>query len=296
MSGAFTEGWYRLFLRAFPSGHRAEYGAEILGTLLNDTTRRVPSPRETAGLLTAGFAARARAAAGDATPSWWTDGAHLGLLTLSLANLVYGIADHASTGWLAASAALVVALLRGWVLIVLPLALAVAFSTGRAMLVGPEASSWLPQFFGPAYHNWASLAPYGVLAIGALALAALALAAGRPRNLRTRPLWWLAIPAGAAALTYLSQIQEYGETWQLLRAGTESVLLLAGVLATAVARSPRWALAAAIYVLSGVTSQVTNPPPNAQDLGYWLTLTALLLAIAATAWRPQPIPDPRRPR
>ncbi|WUH98731.1 hypothetical protein OHR68_35305 [Spirillospora sp. NBC_00431] len=287
MSGTFTERWYRLFLRAFPPGHRAEYGAEILDTLLNDTPRRIPSPRETAGLLTAGLAARARATAAP----WWADGAQLGLLMLALANLAYGIADHASPGWLAASALLVLALLRGWVPMAVPLALAVAFSTGRAMLIGPEATAWPSQFFGPAYHNWVSLAPYGVLAIGTIALAA-----GRPRHLRARPLWWLVIPAAALALTYLPGTREYGEAWQLVRAGTETVLLLAGVLATAVARTPRWALAAAIYVLPGAASPLTNPPSNTQDLGYWLTLTALLLVMAATAWRPHPISTARHPQ
>ncbi|WP_242906084.1 hypothetical protein [Actinomadura terrae] len=287
MSGTFTERWYRLALRAFPPGHRAEYGAEILGTLLNDTPRRVPSPRETAGLLTAGLAARARAA----TTPWWTDGVRLGLSTLALANLAYGIADHASLGWLAASALLVLALLRGWVLMALPLALAVAFSTGRAMLVGMEATTWPSQIFGPAYHNWISLAPYGVLAVGAIALAA-----ARPRNLRARPLWWLVIPAAALALTYLPGTWEYGEVWQLFRAGTESVLLLAGLLATAVARTPRWALAAAIYVLPGVTRQLVNPPSTTQDLDYWLILTGLLLAMTATAWQARPVPETRHPR
>ncbi|MFC5748080.1 hypothetical protein [Actinomadura rugatobispora] len=291
MSGAFTEGWYRLFLRAFPPGHRVEYGAEIIGTLLGGTSRRAPSPRETAGLLTAGFAARARAAT--AAP-WWADGLQLGLLMLALANLAYGIADHASPWWLAASALLVGALLRGWALVALPLALAVASSTGRAMLLGAQATSWLPQILGPANHNWVSMAPYGVLAIGALALAASR--SGRPQRLRARPLWWLVIPAACFALTYMPGSREYGETWQLVRAGTESVLLLAGVLATAIARSPRWALAAAIYVLPGVASPLINPPSNAQDIGYWLTLIGLLLAMLATAWRPQPIPERRHPQ
>ncbi|TYB43946.1 hypothetical protein [Actinomadura chibensis] len=287
MSGVFTERWYRLFLRAFPPGHRAEYGAEILGTLMDDTPRRVPSARETAGLLTAGLAARARATTGP----WWADGTQLGLSMLALANLAYGIGDHASLTFLAASALLVLALLRGWALVALPLALAVAFSTGRAMLVGAEATGWSSHVFGPAYHNWVSLAPYGVLAIGAIALAA-----GGTGRLRARPLWWFAIPAAALVLTYLPWAREYGEAWQLVRAGTESVLLVAGVLATAVARTPRWAVAAAIYVLPGVTSPLANPPSSAQDLGYWLTLTGLLLAMAATAWRPHPVPEPRHPQ
>ncbi|MFB4309362.1 hypothetical protein [Actinomadura sp. GTD37] len=291
MSRSFAERWYRLFLTAFPPGHRAEYGAEIVGTLLADGPRRVPSARETAGLLAAGSAARVRAAT--ATP-WWTDGLQLGLLMLALASLVDGVGDHAPPWWLAASAVLVGALLRGWALVALPLALAVAFTTSRAMLLGAETASWPPQYFGPAYHNWISLAPYGVLALGAVILAVGR--SDRPRRLRARPLWWLVIPAAAVVLAYLPGIREYGQTWQVARAGTECAILFAGVLATAIARSPRWALAAAVYVLPGVASPLANPPPNAQDVAYWSTLTGLLLAMAATAWRPQPIPERRHPR
>ncbi|GAA2120482.1 hypothetical protein [Actinomadura napierensis] len=83
MSGAITESWYRLFLRAFPPGHRAEYGAEMIDALPNGTARRAPSLRETAGPLTAGFAARTRAAI--AAP-WWADGLQPGLLMLALAD------------------------------------------------------------------------------------------------------------------------------------------------------------------------------------------------------------------
>ncbi|MBO2460380.1 hypothetical protein [Actinomadura violacea] len=275
MSGTFTETWYRLCLRAFPPGHRNEYGAEMLGTLLDGPPRRTPSPRETAGLMTAGFIARFRQAAASTSP-WWADGIHLGLLTLSLANLSYCIADHTSVWWLAVSTALVITLLRGWVPLAVPLALLVALSTGRAMLFGASTTA----FLGPAYVNWVSLAPYGMLAIGAVALLL-----GRPK-LRSRPWWWLAIPAAAVVLAHAPGIREYGETWQLFRAGTEAVLLLIGVWATAAARSPRWALAAALYVLPGAASALADPPPNVQDTGYWLTLTALLLAMTATAWRP----------
>ncbi|MFE9105281.1 hypothetical protein [Actinomadura geliboluensis] len=282
MSGRFAEHWYRLFLRAFPRAHRTQYGDEIVGTLLTGTVRGVPSPRETAGLLMAGFAARVRAAT---TVPWWADGLQLGLLALALANLANGIADHASPWWLAASAVLVGALLRGRALVALPLALLVALSTGRAMLLGAESTG---AFLGPAYHNWVSLAPYGVLAIGAVVL--VAGRSGRPGELRARPVWWLLVPAAAVALTYLPGIWEYGETWQLVRAGTEGVLLLAGVLATAIARSPRWALAAAVYVLPAVVSPLANPPSNLQDVGYWATVIGLLLATAATVWRPEPLP------
>jgi hypothetical protein len=279
MSSAFAEGWYRLFLRAFPAGHRAKYGTEMLGMLMNDPSGRVPSPRETLRLVTAGFAARAQATAHAAVP-WWADGVHLGLTALSLTNLAYGIADHASPWWLAASAALVLALLRGWAPAAAPLALAIALSTGRAMVFGPEAMSGASSF-GPAYHNWISLAPYGLLAAGAIALVAR-----KSRDLCTRTWWWLMIPVGALALTYGPGLGAYGEIWQLVRAVTEGVLLLAGVLATMAARSPRWALAAAIYVLPGVASALTNPPSSTQTIAYWLVLAALSMVMAATAGRP----------
>ncbi|WP_106402836.1 hypothetical protein [Actinocorallia populi] len=170
-------------------------------------------------------------------------------------------------------------LLRGRVLVALPLALAVVFSTGRAMMFGTEATGWAP-FLGPAYQNWVSLAPYGLLAAGAVALAARG-----SRGLRIRPWWWLVIPAAALVLTYAPGFRVYGEAWQLARAGTEGVLLMAGLCATVVARSPRWALAAAVYVLPGVASALVNPPSSMQDIGYRLALAGLLAALAATAWR-----------
>ncbi|GAA1598195.1 hypothetical protein GCM10009678_94460 [Actinomadura kijaniata] len=278
MSAVVAERWYRVFLRAFPSRHRAEYGAEILGTLMNDAPRR-PSPRETAGLVTAGLTARAREAAGRPVP-WWADGLHLGLLVIALANLSYNVSDRVSPGWLAVSAALVVALLRGWAPAVLPLALVVALSTGRVMLFGIGAASWSP-LLGPAYHNWVSLIPYGALAGGAVVLAAR-----RSRDLRVRPWWWLAIPALALVLAWAPGGWRYGEVWQAVKMGTEGVVLLAGIAATAVARSPRWALAAALYVLPGVVSALTYPPMSARYIAYWLTLTALLLTMAVTARRP----------
>ncbi|MGK5557771.1 hypothetical protein ACSNOI_39830 [Actinomadura kijaniata] len=278
MSAVAAERWYRAFLRAFPSRHRAEYGAEILGTLLNDAPPR-PSPRETAGLVTAGLTARAREAVAGPAP-WWADGLHLGLLAIALANLSSNLSDHASPPWLAVSAALVVALLRGRTPVTLPLALVVAVSTGRAMLFGVEATHWSP-LLGPAYHNWVSLIPHGLLAAGAVVLAAR-----RSRDLRVRPWWWLAIPALFLVLAWTPGGWGYGELWQAARAGTEGVVLLGGIAATAVAPSPRWALAAALYVLPGAVSAAVYPPASAQDLAYWLTLTFLPPAMAVTARRP----------
>ncbi|WP_131739263.1 hypothetical protein [Actinomadura roseirufa] len=287
-AAALTERWYRMFLRAFPAGHRGEYGAEVIGTLMAGPARRVPSPRETAGLVTAGFAARFRKSADEPAP-WWADGVQLGMLALALANLAYGIGDRASMPWLGVSALMVLALLRGWAIASLPLALAIAFSTARAMMFGSEAASW-GSFYGPAYWNWSSLAPYGLLLAGSAVLAAR----GR-HDLRTRPWWWLAVPIAAALLTHASGRTAdgvlgltggaYGDFWQFTRAGLEGVLLLAGVWATALARSPRWALAAAMYVVPGAAAAAVHPPNGLQGIGYWLTLPALVLVMVATAAR-----------
>ncbi|HEX2313185.1 MAG TPA: hypothetical protein VHJ17_05605, partial [Thermomonospora sp.] len=182
---------YRLLLRAYPAGYRARHGAEMLGMLMEISgPRRLPPPRETWALLGGGLATRARRAV-ERPGAWWADGLHLGVLLLALANLAYAALDHTRPGetaaiWVAVSAALVLALLRGMARTALPLALVVAFGVSRSMLFGTGALGW-PGFDGPAYHNWISLAPYGAMAAGALVLAA------RPaREARARSWWWLA--------------------------------------------------------------------------------------------------------
>lgn len=53
----------------------------------------------------------------------------------------------------------------------LPLAVAVAVSTGRVMMFGGDVTEWGSSLLGPSYHNWVSLIPYGLLAAGAAVLA-----------------------------------------------------------------------------------------------------------------------------
>jgi hypothetical protein len=84
------------------------------------------------------------------------------------------------------------ALMRGWALVSLPLAVAVALSTGRVMIFGGQAGEWGPGLLGPPYHNWSPLIAYGLLAAGATVLAA-----HRPRGLRRRSWFWPAVPAAA---------------------------------------------------------------------------------------------------
>ncbi|GAA2072519.1 hypothetical protein [Actinomadura alba] len=311
------ETWYELLLRAYPAGYREAHGAEVVGTLLEASGpgRRLPSLRESAGLLVGGFTARARRVADGPTP-WWADGLHLGVFTLAVINLAYAITGFTGAGdawvasragWVAGSVLLVLVLLRGWVWPAVPLVLAGAFGVSRHLLFDFDALGWMP-IYAPIYSNWASLTPYWLLAGGVIALAvrsSLAArsssatrasaeggssAAGASRGLRARSWRWLAIPVAALVFTGLGLAGHWGfsSVWTLARAGLEGGLLLAGVGATAVARSPRWALAAAIYLLPGAVSaagHLSLQPRGSLDTIYWAVLTALLAVMAATAYR-----------
>ncbi|MEU4230143.1 hypothetical protein AB0F17_38130 [Nonomuraea sp. NPDC026600] len=168
--------------------------------------------------------------------------------------------------------------MRGWARVSLPLAVAVAVSTGRVMMFGGDVTAWGTGLLGPSYHNWVSLIPYGLLAAGAAVLAVR-----RPRDLRRRSWVWPAIPVAAVLVTYVLDAP-YGVLAQVMRAGLEAGLLLLAVWATAVARSPRWIMAAAMYVLPIQVTAVVYKTPVSQELAYHVLLAALLLSVAAALW------------
>ncbi|GAA2435185.1 hypothetical protein GCM10010191_57260 [Actinomadura vinacea] len=288
MSGAL-ERRYELLLRCYPAAYRAEHGAEIVGTLLAaaEPGRRVPPLREAAALVREGLTARARRTVEGPVP-WWADGLHLGVLVLAVVHLVHAFADIVLQGrsawaWVAASVALVLALLRGKVWLALPLALAVALTVSRSMLFGPEATSSLGLNQATVHHSWVSLTPYWLMAAGTMALAAR-----RSRDLRVRSWWWVAVPAATVGADALLGIELYSGLGSLGRAGLEGGLLLAGIWLTWATRSPRWALAAALYVLPGELSTLVNlswTGGSTVVAAYWAVLAGLLLAMAATAVR-----------
>ncbi|MBC6459179.1 hypothetical protein [Actinomadura sp. HBU206391] len=291
---SFLEAWYGLLLRTYPPGYRDAHGAELVGTLMEASAagRRIPSLRETTGLAVAGFTARARRAA-DGPTRWWADGLHLGVLILAVVNLAYAFTGFTGagdawvgsrSGWIAGSVALVLLLLRGWVLAALPLALAAVFGVSRQLMFDVDALDRLP-FYAPVYSNWVSLTPYWMLAAGVVVLAAQ-----RSLPLRTRSWWWVAVPIVALVFARLGLAGYWGfsSVWTLARAGLEGGLLLAGVWATAVARSPRWVLAAAVYLLPGMAvagDRLSLQPRDPLDTIYWAVLAVLLSAMAVTAYR-----------
>jgi len=275
MSRSLAERWYELVLRMYPKGYRAEYGADIMGALMEvSEDRRLPSFRETIVLTLEGVAERARTSSADRVP-WWADGVHLGVTVIAVANLTYALMDGAGPGFIAASIVLMLTLMRGWALVSLPLAVAVALSTSRVMVFGGDVTAWGSGLLGPSYNNWVSLIPYGLLAAGAVVLAVR-----RPRGLRRRSWFWPAIPVAAVFVSHVLDVP-YGELWQVVRAGLEACLLLVAVWATAVTRSPRWITAAAMYVLPIQITAVIYTRPGAQELAYHVLLAGLLLSITA---------------
>lgn len=275
MSRSLAERWYELVLLTYPKGYRAEHGADIMGALM--AVSEIPSIRETVVLIREGVAERARGSAAGRVP-WWADGVHLGVTVIAVANLTYALMDRAGPAWIAVSTVLLLTLMRGWAWASLPLAVAVAVSTSRVMMFGGGVTEWGSDLLGPSYHNWVSLIPYGLLAAGAAVLAVR-----RPRDLRRRSWVWPAIPVAAVLATYVLDAP-YGELMQVVRAGLEAGLLLLAVWATAVARSPRWITAAAMYVLPIQVTAVVYKTPGTQDLAYHVLLAALLLSVAAALW------------
>ncbi|MBT2235671.1 hypothetical protein [Nonomuraea sp. NEAU-A123] len=276
MSRSLAERWYELVLLTYPKHYRAEYGADIMGALMAGT-RRLPSIRETVVLILEGVGERARGSAADRVP-WWADGVHLGVTVIAVANLTYALMDRAGPAWIAVSTVLMLTLMRGWARVSLPLAVAVAVSTGRVMMFGGDVTAWGSGLLGPSYHNWVSLIPYGLLAAGAAVLAVR-----RPRGLRRRSWFWPAIPVAAVLVSYVLD-GPYGELWAVVRAGLEAGFLLVAVWATAVARSPRWITAAAMYVLPIQVTAAVYTQSGALDRAYHVLLAALLLSVTAALW------------
>jgi len=287
------ESTYRRLLRTYPPTYRREHGEELLGTLLEASAgRRSPSLRETAGLIGGGFTARVRAVTHHPM-SWWADGLHLGILLIALANLAMDLAYaypqpwNGYTPWVIGSLVLTVALVRGWLWVALPLALALAFPTVGGPLLGTGLRGVLaahgPVYAGP--QTWFLVVQYLTMTVGLIALAL------RPsRELRRRSYGWLVIPLAvwASTHTYTSM------TWTV-RPILEILMLAAGVWATAAARDLRWLMAALIFVPASIGPDTAvalvgsgSPTPDATvTWGIEVGLTMVIGLMALRTRRPQ---------
>ncbi|TXK34178.1 hypothetical protein [Nonomuraea sp. C10] len=258
--------WRRLLV-AYPPAYRRERGEELVATLMEATgERRWPPAREVLHLVGGGLAARVREAGG--RTAWWADGLHVGVLAVAAstyAGKVHVLPHLVRPVWTALAVLLVLAIMRGWVRLALPLAAAAAL---QAHGVGD---------FGP----WSEHpAPYWVVVAG------LAVLAVRPGRMPSRSWLWALVPIGCWALQYVNFGYREEILWLLFWAGVEVTALAAALLATVAVRDGRWALAAAVYVAPGLVYLAANLPDHGRKgLVYWALLTLLVLASAVTARR-----------
>jgi hypothetical protein len=272
MSGELRRRYERL-LFTYPSAYRRAHGEEMISTLLEAARpdQRFPAPREAASLLLGGLRTRARQAARQSPRRLWTDGLHLGVLLIVLVNLGHALRMLFPL-WIALVALGALAVLRGWTRTALVAATLTALAAARPLLPQVSLPWWLP-----GYGDWSAVARY---AVPAVVLAVLAWPrVGRPP---ARSWWWLLLPAAAT-------LPLAGDTWALAQAGLEVALLL-GVLVVAVgALDPRPAVGAAVYLAPGLLyaaeESIAAGAPSTLASGYWAVLAALMVALAAAAWR-----------
>ncbi|GAA1290180.1 hypothetical protein Psi02_15940 [Planotetraspora silvatica] len=279
---AALERRYRNLLRAYPKVYRQWHGEELIGTLMaaSDPETRRPALRETFALITGGFAARARNARAAGAP-WWADGLQLGVLAVATTTfalrvtLIYGFRPI----WALGSIVLIVAIIRGWVRLALPLALIAALDASRFLVLHNDA--WQVADFGPAYVEASNILPYWLIVAG---LAVLAVRPGK--GLPTRSWAWLLILGLCWGLQFVYPYYDGSLTWMLFRAGVEVLVLSAALWATVAVRDARWALAAAVYLIPGLTYLGENLSMHGRKgFAYWGLLTLLVLASFVAARR-----------
>jgi hypothetical protein len=272
MSGRLRRRYQRLLV-TYPTGYRAAHGDEILSTLLEAArpTQRFPSWWESTSLLLGGLRMRARQTAKESPARLWTDGLHLGVLLVVLANLGSALQLRFPL-WTALVALGMLAVLRGWGRTALAATAIAALAVARPLLPHIGLPWWLP-----GYGDWSAVGRY---LWPAVVLAVLALpGVGR---LRARSWWWLLLPAAQAALPLAEP------PWSVVKAGAEVGLLLAVLVVAVGALDPRPAIAAAVYLVPGLlyaAESITEGAPSTLALGYWMVLGVLTATLAAAAWR-----------
>jgi hypothetical protein len=272
MSGRLRRRYERLLV-TYPSAYRRAHGEEMIGTLLEAARpdQRFPAPREAVSLLLGGLRTRARQAAKQSPRRLWTDGLHLGVLLIVLVNLGHAL-QMPFPLWIALVALGALAVLRGWTRAALIATAVAALAAARPLLPQVSLPWWLP-----GYGDWSVVVRY---AVPAVVLAVLAWP--KVGRLQARSWWWLLLPAAAA-------LPLEGDGWALVQAGLEVGLLLVVLVVAVGALDPRPAIGAAVYLAPGMVyaaeESITASAPSTLALGSWAVLAALMVALAAAAWR-----------
>jgi hypothetical protein len=293
---ARLEHRYRRLLLAYPPGYRAAHGEELVSTLIDvsDADRAMPAPREALALVVGGLRARvAEAATGPA----WADGLHLGATVLAVLNLATLVRYAGSVPiWAALAAVTLLAVLRGWFRVAMPLVAATGVKTAGIAMGEPWLGVTLlpvyPDTIWPGVEVWSGAAlhssggPIAPVAAYLLLLAALVVLAWRGGAPRVRSSWWwLAVPA--VALTDPAWLQASAANPRTMgRLVLEVALFGLAIWAGRVTRDLRWAVASWTYLLVMLVPMAENPTWYARhDLSHWALLTLLAVAAAAVPLR-----------
>lgn len=300
----WTERWYRVLLLGYPAPYRERHGGELIGTLLEAyPSRRLPSLRESAGLLDAGLVARLRSRL-DSFPAW-AAGLQLGVLLLALMQAGSRLGNALTIQQ--AELAIVLPLL----LIVVPLLLgrmgtAAVMASIQAALATYEAHLGVGTLSMTRVEIVSSrtvevqesfwMAP-GVLEAWVIAVGAVALAVTRRTRgpLPRRSWWWLTVPLVQAAFTAWASrpLADYGWDHQHLPASLTALLvlpiiavvgfLLFALRATVAIGDPRWTIAAGVYLVpTGILAAALATTKPSAVLTLDNMLPAVLLAAACT--------------
>jgi hypothetical protein len=284
---------YRKLLIAYPREYRSAHGGVLVGTLLEASAsgQRIPSLREAVALVVGGLVERARAAV-VGSPPWWADGFHLAALAMTVANVVMSLTVPSLRPiWVAVVALQVLFILRGWVRLALPLAVAAAAQFTVLLLPLSDAQYEFAMryaHFGLGYGSWLVAASYWLVA-GLLAALSLRSSGGAlwrvvrgGADLATRSWWWLLM----LIIAEIAQINDAAFTsdsvWKF-RAVLEAGLLVSAIWAAIAARDGRWVLAAGLYFAPVITGSLDSPVPWGRfPLAYWSAMRVLtVVAIAA---------------
>ncbi|MFI6325376.1 hypothetical protein ACIBG8_48210 [Nonomuraea sp. NPDC050556] len=276
---------YRRIMLAYPLPYRRAHGDELLDVLIEsaEPDRRLPDPREAAGLIVGGLRARALAAT-EGNP-WW-DGLHLGVTAIAAANLA-GFLPYANSlpVWTLLSALALLAVMRGMPLVALPFILvtgakAVAVASG-AQLFDLTLIPVFPGFLtGEALFSTSSPGAVTIM-YGLAACCLLALAARRARP-RTRSWWWLAaVPIAAwAGPAWMDESVPFPPS--LPRTALELAVLGVAVWLGREANDPRWGFGAALYLAAVTVSLGQHLDALARPhFAYWGLLAFLTVLAAA---------------
>ncbi|AWS46795.1 hypothetical protein [Streptosporangium sp. 'caverna'] len=277
---------YRRLLLGYPRSYRSGYGGELIATLLDtaEPGRTLPSARESFALIVGGL--RTRVTYATERPAW-VDGVHLGVLALSVAQLAMLVPYATAIPlWVGLSALAVVLIMRGWVRTALPVTVLVAVKVCSITL----GRTWLDVTLLPVYPDpiWGGGALYGgggpvapMIGYTLIVLGLLALAAREPRSIGARSwLWWAAIPALAGADPAGLDFTGGPGPLAAARVAVEIGILALAIWAGHVARDPRWAMAAVIYLIPVCAVYAENlGAQSSQDVAH-LALLVFLTALA----------------